>query len=346
MDDLASPMAFAVSPQGDLLAARGASSWSVGRRLVAISRDGTIEPLLPMRRTFTGNVRPSPDGTRLLVTVGLEAEGRGGKPMGAHIVDLLSGTLRPLDGGMGNTVSVAEDFAPDGRIVTVVFWSLHHYELALLEQEGAEPEFVLPIEDKRGAQRGFTMTPDQRYLLFQYLPDGEAGGDGIYMVDLELPVEERSAVPVVVTDASEGGPDLSPDGKWLAYMSDINGLAQIFVRPFDAKNIDARVRSTSVTREGGRHPAWSLDGKRIYFMSNDNGLMSAEAVFTGDQVRFAEPREIFSGPQLRLHSNFGFHQISELPDGRFVYVREPELDEMSVRYDYVLNWTAGLKQGN
>ena len=73
------------------------------------------------------------------------------------------------------------------------------------------------------------------------------------------------------TRHTEGGGVFSPDGRWIAYQSDASGRQEVYVRPFPkAEGV------FPVSREGGGAPRWPGDGKQLFFLSLDGGMMAAD----------------------------------------------------------------------
>ena len=72
--------------------------------------------------------------------------------------------------------------------------------------------------------------------------------------------------------------------------------------------------------------------------------MSAAVTIDAGRIEFSAPEVVLTHEQTRMHQNFGFHVFSELPgEDRFLFIREPDLGEMSIRYDYIMNWTSTLE---
>ena len=71
---------------------------------------------------------------------------------------------------------------------------------------------------------------------------------------------------------TEANGALSPDGRWIAYNSNVSGREEIYVRPFPDKN-----PVHPVSRDGGRFPRWRADGKELFFLTPE-GMMMAAAV--------------------------------------------------------------------
>ncbi len=89
----------------------------------------------------------------------------------------------------------------------------------------------------------------------------------------------------VIPDSAQLSSRFSPDGRWVAYMSNETGAFEIWVQPWPATG--ARYR---VTEQGGRAPIWSLDGRELYY--DVNGRMHVVR-FQGDGTpMFSERREL------------------------------------------------------
>ncbi len=70
--------------------------------------------------------------------------------------------------------------------------------------------------------------------------------------------------PFQRTDYDESAPAFSPDGKWLAYVSDESGRSAVWVQPFPGPG-----PKWLITRDGGTEPAWSRSGNELYFRRAD-----------------------------------------------------------------------------
>ena len=69
-------------------------------------------------------------------------------------------------------------------------------------------------------------------------------------------------VPFLTTDALETHPSFSPDGQWVAYMSNATGRQEVYVRPYPGPGA-----ALQISGNGGTEPAWSPDGRRLYYRS-------------------------------------------------------------------------------
>src|SRR4029077_11465276 len=76
--------------------------------------------------------------------------------------------------------------------------------------------------------------------------------------------------PLVQTKFNEGQPRFSPDGRWLAYLSDETGRNEVYVQPFPGSG--HRVRTSTA---GGEEPIWSRDGRELFYFK-DADLMAVK----------------------------------------------------------------------
>ncbi len=135
---------------------------------------------------------------------------------------------------------------------------------------------------------------------------------------------------------NETQPQISPDGRWLAYMSDESGRNEVYVRPYP--DVDADKRTISAC--GGTQPLWSRDGRELFYRCPD-GYM-AVPVGAGTTFTPGKPTVLYRG---------AYTSVSETPnwdisrDGkRFLMVKSVALDETPRRLNIVLNFFEELKR--
>jgi len=114
----------------------------------------------------------------------------------------------------------------------------------------------------------------------------ESGSD-IYQVASD---GSGDAKPVLNTKANEEMGSLTRDGRWLAYVSDQSGSRQVYVRHFP--NQTGR-SEWQVSTQGGTNPAWSPDGKHIYYVTPDSWLAAARVTVDQQGFRAGNPRDLF-----------------------------------------------------
>jgi eukaryotic-like serine/threonine-protein kinase len=128
---------------------------------------------------------------------------------------------------------------------------------------------------------------------------------------------------------------LTPDGRWLAYVSDESGANEVYVRPFP--NVDSARFAISVA--GGVKPLWRRDGAELFFRTTC-GEVCAVPVTTGQRFVQSAPRLLFSKPGLALQEYFRTYDVH--PDGkRFLMLASGGVDARTL--NVVFNWRAELQ---
>jgi Tol biopolymer transport system component len=122
--------------------------------------------------------------------------------------------------------------------------------------------------------------------------------------------------PVVQGRFRKNEPQLSHDGKWLAYTSDESGSYQVYVVSFPSGE-----RKIQVSKEGGGQPRWRRDGKEIYFRAPDSAIYAA-AIKLGDNLESSVPTPLFT-PSNRgaTATDPARHQLWAAPDGQRFLLR-------------------------
>ena len=147
---------------------------------------------------------------------------------------------------------------------------------------------------------------------------------------------DRRAEPLIATDADEKDAEFSPDGHWLAYVSDETGRDEVFVRPIGAQGGRHQVSS-----DGGTSPHWSATTRELFFVKGDQ-LEAVTMDHEGNPV--GRDRVLFSFPRFEdLQASPERPNYDVMPDGEhFVFL----VDQSSLpnRYNVVLNWFDELKR--
>jgi len=151
---------------------------------------------------------------------------------------------------------------------------------------------------------------------------------------------EGISKPLLVTEFTEGNPQVSPDGLWLAYHSDESGQWEIYVRPFPGVD-EGRWQ---ISRDGGSRPIWGPDGRELFYLSR-GGQLTAVPIQAGSSFTFGNPEVVFEGPYLASGLFRQTYDIS--PDGkRFLMIKEgsPDAEAGPTQVIVVQNWLEELKR--
>ena len=108
----------------------------------------------------------------------------------------------------------------------------------------------------RGEGRVFGVSPDQSRLVIGL----EAPGRGWDIAILRLDGTEPVVEPYLRANWDERQPALSPDGRWLAYVSNESGTDEVYLRAFPVPGDPVRISDG-----GGAGPAWAPDGSAIFY---------------------------------------------------------------------------------
>ncbi|HEX5854746.1 MAG TPA: protein kinase [Thermoanaerobaculia bacterium] len=172
--------------------------------------------------------------------------------------------------------------------------------------------------------RGFT--PDGRMLLFETLNPKTK-------YDLEvLSLPDRKVTPFLHADSDELLGDISPDGRFVAYISNESGRMEVYVQPFPGPG-----GKWQVSTAGGTAAVWRRDGKELFYLAPDHKLM-AVAVKAGATFEMEAPQALF---EARLKEDPD-REFDVSADGQRFLLVTPG-DESTPPISLVQNWTVLLR---
>jgi dipeptidyl aminopeptidase/acylaminoacyl peptidase len=182
-------------------------------------------------------------------------------------------------------------WSPDGETVAYIAPGETNLDVWARRADGTgEPQLLADL-DRSVAE--LMWTHDGQSLLVRTAgPPGVLGGRDIYVVPVGT---EGSPVPLLTSGADEAAPALSPDGRWLAYISDETGRREVFVRPYP----NVLAAQFQVSSGGGRAPVWSSDGTELFFVADATGQvpggrrMMVAAIDQGPPFRVQRPETLF-----------------------------------------------------
>jgi serine/threonine-protein kinase len=276
-----------------------------GVDLAIVDRNGTVERRpLPKGR----GPRFSPDGKRLVYG----GSGRHGRDI--IVYDLDRGIERHLTGDASDELWSL--FSHDGR--SVVFNSDlarpgGYLLLFSTPADGSGHPARLPTDTTMHQQPFAWAANDSELLYTQLLPTGRGDMD-IWAVAMNGSARPR---PLMQTAANESQPALSPDGRWLAWMTDASGRREVMVRRYPDGP------SVPVSREGGVEPVWGPGGRELYFRDLGGTKVMVAGFQPGEPPVVQAPRALFIGGYVLCAIWCRSFDVS--PDGRrFVMGKKPE----------------------
>jgi Tol biopolymer transport system component len=285
-----------------------------GGHIQFIDRRGALARAQTPRRAMSFP-QYSPDGRRVALVISNNA----GQEI--WIYEIATNTLSRLTSG------TRPAWTPDGKRIVFVPDEPRR-TLSWIPADASGPPEPLGVDSILEAQ----VTPDGKAVVarrFRAMPT--AGGNApppnndIVLVPL---TGDRKPIPLLATAASEVNPRVSPDGRWLAYVSNESGTSEVYVRPLMG---GAR---TQISSAGGIQPVWSPDGRRVYYLNPVLVLFSVEVRSSPAALEVTRRDSLFAANF--AGSNQSAHQMYDIsPDGnRFVGI----YSETLVRLRVITNW--------
>ena len=302
---------FSISPLGHAAYVEGAFG-SEERRLVMVGRDGVVTPLSAPPHPYQWP-RVSPDGQKILVTIE-------GSPPDLWVYDLRSSSLTQLTFDAGANFPA---WTRDGQ--RVVFTSARN---------GPPNLFVTALTQPAAAER--VAASDHMQIAGAWSTDGgtlafvERRPDTGRDILLVSPRDNRPPQPWLASPHEESAPSLSPDGRWLAYVSNQSGHDEVYVRSV----ADAR-RVHSISTGGGAEPVWGTNAQELFYRNQDGMMIAA---FDGTATRASQTRLLFKGEFAGGTIDSSNYDV--MPDGqRFIMVQRQSHAPTTLHV--LMNWAAG-----
>jgi serine/threonine protein kinase len=283
-----------------------------GRELAWLSRAGAGSLLMDTRGAWT-QPRVSPDGTRILMR-------KAATNCELWLFDVERASLARIVQGSDNHDPV---WSPDGR------------RIAYTQVNAGGDMVIQTVEGSRqitriatGNERGHPASWAGDRLV--YTVSGRGTQTDIWTCLMAGPPKIE---PFLVTQFDEKDPSISPDGRYIAYVTNESGANEVFVRPCPPTG---EVWQVSVG--GGASPLWSRNGRDLYYTLGTR--MMTASIETKPSFRAGKPTQLFDG---------GFntdraHDFDIAPDGRFVAVRVPGGIAGQRELRVLLNWPAEMQR--
>ena len=174
-------------------------------------------------------------------------------------------------------------------------WSLDGQVLAYSVAVDSPPNLVIRGDRGRGAERRLTRNGNEQQYANSFSPDGRllvfhaitaTTGTDLYVVD----VTEANATPqrLLQTRANEHSARVSPDGRWMAYVSDESGQPEVYIARFPELQGGVRISSG-----GGSRPWWRRDGKELFFLAPGGRMMAIDIATGSGTIAPGSPAELF-----------------------------------------------------
>jgi serine/threonine-protein kinase len=304
--------AYAVSREGTLVYASSGTA-VVGRHssLAWVDRNGKATALQAPSRAYY-NPRVAADGQHISVAIGAANDD-------IWTYDVRRGALTRLTFEDENLFPIP---TPDGKHITFS----HHSggaapNLYWIPTDGSGP--VQRLDTANVGRFAESWSPDGKTLVF--LEENLSDWD-LWTLSLD---DKQGSQPWLRTPFAEWSAAFSPDGRWLAYVSDESGSTQVYVRRFLGAG-----GKLQISTEGGTEPMWAHSGRELFYRAGDK--MMVVSVDSGPSLRATKPHQLFEGSfELSPGENANYDVAPG--DQRFLMVTR-EQKQPQTHLELLLNW--------
>ena len=299
---------FSISPSGHAAYVEGGFG-SEERRLVMVGRDGVVTPLAAPPHPYQWP-RVSPDGQKVLVTIE-------GSPPDLWLYDLRSSAVTQLTFDAGATFGA---------------WTRDGQRLIFTSPKNGPPNlFITAINQPATTER--IAASDHMQIAGSWSADGDTlafverrpdTGRDILLIS---PRTRQPVRPWLASPHEESSPHVSPDGRWLAYVSNHSGHDEVYVKA--VANSD---RLFPISTGGGTEPVWGPNSMELFYR-NPAGMMMA--VFGGTTSSSSRSRLLFKGDFAGGTIDSSNYDV--MPDGqRFIMIQRQS--QAPTTLHVLMNW--------
>jgi serine/threonine protein kinase len=308
---------YSLSRTGTLAYLRGLGGLQTPqRKLVWADRKGSEQSIAAPPHAYR-TPRISPDGKSLAISVE-ELRGQ------VWIYDFSRDTLTRLT--FEGSPNLDPVWSPDGK--RIVFDSGIPRNLFWQSADGSDKPERLATSD--AIQVPNSWSPDGQVLAFHTA----FGGHRDQWI---LRLSDRSARKFIQSAFNESSGRFSPDGRWLAYVSDESGRSEVYVQPYPGPG-----GKRQISPDGGNEPVWNSNGRELFYRNGDK--MLAVEVTTQPSFSVGKPKLLFEASYMQTPAGSAYYDVS--PDGqRFLMIKPVEQPQTApTKINIVLNWFEELKQ--
>jgi Tol biopolymer transport system component len=244
------------------------------------------------------------------------------------IYDVATGSRTKFGAVLGSMLDNPPVWSPEGD--RLLFASDRktkgHYNLFVRRVDGADEELLRESSDQNQPEDWST---DGRFASFSTVPG--KGRRNIQIWILSMTGNERKAFPFATEAQIQEGSRFSPDGRWIAYMSDESGTYEIYVRPFPGPG-----GKWQVSTAGGSEARWRRDGKELFYVSVDNKIMAVPMSLDAT-LKAGSPKALFS-----VSKSYYTYDVSA--DGQRFLVKSDVAEPANLALTLLTDWTTLLKE--
>jgi len=260
-------------------------------------------------------------------------------------------------------------WSPSGAKIVFASQRSGKWGLYLTRSDGSGAEELLVESEVRAAPMSWS--PDGKHLVY-WVQDPKTAGD-LWVLSMDGDTKsDKKPEAFLATPADETHAQVSPDGKWIAYTSNLTGRKEVWVRPFPSGLGQWQI-SPDASTFGGDWPRWNWstkDSKEIIYHSITSSIAGLYAqpdgfqgpIFsvalkaTADAIEVGSPQEVIRTMAVRLaHGGGDYHTFGVSPDGkRFLVMQRVITSDAAAGailtelpapgLTVAMNWTSGLKK--
>ena len=315
MDERFSRGVFAASANGVLVCMTGNNQTRTQLRWLDRTGRTMGDVGEPADYTYGGTPNISPDGRSAVLAIANRDRGTSD----VWIVDLASGRRRKLTVDAGDHPHGA--WLPDGKSVAITSNDPGNSGLDVLSIDGTRSRRIVTTED-------FTWPLTTFGDVLMYSPESLAGAFTSDLLTVSISSGGESQ-PFAVSTADEFLAQFSPDGRFVAYTSTESGRFEVIVAAYPQPG-----GRWQVSQSGGVEPRWNRNGRELFYMDNDNYLVSVEVEVTTTGLQIGATQRLF-----QFHGSSGFWRYDVAPDGNRFLVTVPLEEDLVAPVTIITDWT-------
>jgi serine/threonine protein kinase len=333
----ASAPQYAISDSGTLVYMPGTTVAAAlpKQTFVWVDRNGKEEPLAAPPNSYD-SPRISPDGTKVALQFGRANIG---------IWDMVRKTMTRLTfDAYFNDLPL---WTPDGKRIAFLSQQEREYKVYWKASNGTGTEDLLGSVPSLAMFFPSTWSGDGKNLVLTMLNQQAVRDTQPFDIGIISMEGDHKWRPLLQAKYNEAQPQISPDGRWMAYTSNESGQYEVYVRPFP----DVEKGKWQVSTSGGDSPLWSRDCRELLYRSGD--AVMAVSVKTEPDFSLETPKILFQGTYVSSDISSSYDLVTwdiSLDGKRFLMMKPmkstekaPEA-EVPRRINIVLNWFEELKQ--
>ena len=319
---------FEISNDGSLVYPPGGRV-GTDRRLVIVDASGDIVPFTAERRAYQNTANVSRDGRKATVVLP-NAKGT----FETWVADLdRPGLKRVL--ALPNADCAAAHWSPDGQRLAYDRTARDPDDGIYVQRADGSgtPQLIFKTGSQEVGVLPTGWAPDGSGVLVGRFSNGQ--GDILFVPAAAGGAPAKPRV-LRATPFDEGGARFSPDARLMAFASNESGKYEVYVASYGADGTLGP--PLMVSSGGGERPRWAGDGRRLFYASDPERLMSV-AIQTQPALSASAPVMVQDLRKLRVDRR----EWDVMPDGRIFAIQKGEGEDDITQFNVVVNWSQELR---